>query len=73
MFYMIKYIWIATKGYRLRPWRSPYLCWRIETYFGVPAEAVDFKTFWRLLYQKRREVWRFLRWAEEMARTARKN
>ncbi len=34
---MLRFLWRATRGYRLRPWRSPYLRWRIETYWGTPA------------------------------------
>ena len=30
-----------TRGYRLRPWRSPYLRWRIETYWGLHADRSD--------------------------------
>ena len=40
---MIGYMWRASRGYRLRPWRSPYLRWRIETYWGLHAETIGFK------------------------------
>ncbi len=55
-----------TRGYRLRPWRSPYLKWRIETYSGLHADSIDFKTFWRFAWNERRELARFLKWAGRM-------
>ena len=30
----LRYYWITARGYRLRPWASPYLRWRLETFFG---------------------------------------
>lgn len=60
---MIQFFWIATKGYRLRPWRNPYLRWRIETYQGWHAEKITPREFWRFLWENRRELMRYLRWA----------
>jgi len=65
---MIGYLWKATAGYRLMPWRSPYLRWRIETYWGTPAEEIGFREFWRFTWERRRDLMRFLEWAERMAR-----
>lgn len=65
---MIAFLWKASRGWRLRPWRSPYLRWRIETYWGWKAEEIDFRRFWRFLWLRRNEVRRFLRWAQAMAR-----
>jgi hypothetical protein len=65
---MILFLWRATRGHRLTPWRSPYLRWRIETYSGIPAESIDFSTFWRFTWQTRGELMRFLAWAERMER-----
>ena len=39
---MLRFLWRATRGYRLSPWRSPYLRWRMETYWGVPATEIQF-------------------------------
>jgi hypothetical protein len=63
---MLRFAWRAARGYRLRPWRSPYLRWRMETYWGVPAEDIRFGDFWRFTWRHRRELLRFLRWAERM-------
>jgi len=62
----MRFLWRATRGYRLRPWRSPYLRWRIETYWGTPAEEIGFLDFWRFAWQRRRDLQRFLNWAERM-------
>jgi len=63
---MLSYIWNASRGYRLRPWRSPYLRWRMETYWGTPAEEIGRKEFWGFLWRQRGDFLRFLRWAERM-------
>jgi len=55
--------WRLAKGYRLTPWRSPYLRWRIETYSGLDAEHIDARTFFAYCWNHRRELWRYLRWA----------
>ena len=60
---MLRILWRLTRGYRLRPWRSPYLRWRIETYQGIHAEAVTFRQFWAFMWAQRRELFRYLRWA----------
>ena len=63
---MLGTIWQATKGYRLRPWRSPYLRWRVETYLGRPADEITFREFWSLCWRLRGDLWRFLHWAGRM-------
>ena len=63
---MIEFLWMASKGYRLRPWRSPYLLWRIETYWGWHAQNITAREFWRFVWQQRRDLARFLRWADKM-------
>ena len=64
---MIGLLWRMSKGYRLRPWRSPYLRWRIETYSGLHGDDITFITFWRFVWLNRRELVRFLHWAERMS------
>jgi hypothetical protein len=63
---MLRFLWKATRGYRLTPWRSPYLRWRIETYEGLHADQIRFAVFWRFVWRRRRELLRFMRWAERM-------
>ena len=60
---MLPVAWRLARGYRLRPWRSPYLRWRIETYSGVHAENIDFRTFWKFVWRRRWDLVRYLRWA----------
>ncbi len=59
------YLWTITSGYRLRPWNSPYLRWRLETYFGKQGEVHGAGELVGLLWRERREMWRFLNWVEE--------
>ncbi|MGA3098407.1 MAG: hypothetical protein ABSF25_18290 [Bryobacteraceae bacterium] len=59
-------LWRLTRGYRLRPWNSPYLRWRMETYWGQCADEISFLDFWRFAWNQRRELLRYLRWAERM-------
>ncbi len=63
---MLRFIWRATAGYRLRPWNSPYLRWRLETYEGVHAERIEPQEFRSLVWKRRRELMQFLRWAARM-------
>ncbi len=67
----VRFLWTATAGYRLRPWRSPYLRWRLETYTGKPAGTIVVGDFLRLAWGERGQVLRFLRWMGEMARLSR--
>ena len=67
---MLAFLWQATRGYRLRPWRSPSLRWRIETYWGLHAEAISPREFRAFVWEHRAELWRFLKWASEMRRQA---
>jgi len=61
----LSYYWIASKGYRLNPWRSPYIRWRMETFFGRDAEPLDARRFFRLLWRERQRLAEFLRWTRE--------
>jgi len=61
-----RFLWTATRGHRLRPWRSEYLKWRLETFTGKPAEEVSTGDFGRFLFSERRQLLQFLRWLGEM-------
>lgn len=63
---VLRFLWQASRGHRLRPWRSPYLRWRIETFSGLDAEAVDAKAFGQFVWRERRSLWRYLRWVATM-------
>jgi hypothetical protein len=61
-----RFFWTATRGHRLRPWRSEYLKWRLETFTGKHAEEVRPRDFWQLLKRERRQLIRYLGWLAEM-------
>jgi hypothetical protein len=58
----LRYYWIIAKGYRLRPWASPYIRWRMETFFGKEAGSLDARQFFGLMWRERARMERFLEW-----------
>jgi hypothetical protein len=62
----MRFFWTATKGHRLRPWRSEYLRWRMETYTGKPAKTLRLRDFVSLMVAERGQLLRFVRWSSEM-------
>ncbi|HEY0263715.1 MAG TPA: hypothetical protein VGC07_04260 [Granulicella sp.] len=66
MFEALRFLWNATRGSRLRPWRSPYLRWRLETYTGKHAEEVGLRDFLHLMSSERGQLLRFAGWLGEM-------
>jgi hypothetical protein len=66
---MLTLAWRLTRGYRLQPWKSPYLKWRIETYSGLHAEDIDFRTFVSTSWKYRKEFLRYLRWGARMSQS----
>jgi len=49
-----------------RPWASPYLRWRIETYSGLEADEITFSGFWKEVWRSRRPFFGYLKWAADM-------
>ena len=68
---LLSFLWNATRGHRLAPWRSPYLKWRIETYTGLKMNKIGFLEFWGFMWRERTNLVRFLAWTSEMDRYAR--
>ena len=68
MLRMLRYYWSVSRGYRLRPWRSPYLRWRMETFFGPEAAPAGASRFFSLLWRERRRLREFLAWSDEYRR-----
>jgi hypothetical protein len=64
--YAVRYFWRLAKGHRLRPWRSPLVRWRFETFFGLHADQLTARQFFGLLWRHQKRMGAFLRWAEEM-------
>ncbi len=62
----LRFLWNATRGARLRPWRSAYLRWRIETYSGQKAETLTAGDVLRFTWRERASLLRFLRWTAEI-------
>jgi hypothetical protein len=62
----VRFLWAATRGHRLRPWRSEYLRWRLETFTGKHADEVGPRDFWEFLKAERKQIFRYLRWLGEM-------
>ena len=58
-----------------QPWKWPwrYYAWRLETYTGVPASDVTWRTLWTFFRQQqhRRAFWRYVRWLKQMQRLRR--
>lgn len=65
---MLGFLWRATRGYRLAPWRSLYVRWRIETYWGLHADSTSDAEVRAFLWNHRGELMRFARWAGAMKR-----
>jgi hypothetical protein len=65
MFNALRYYWIISKGHRLRPWKSPYIQWRMETFFGPEAADLTAGEFFSLMWRERARLERFLDWVRE--------
>jgi len=61
----LRYYWSVAKGYRLAPWKSPYIRWRMETFFGHEAANLDAGKFFRLIWRERARTRRFLAWVAQ--------
>ena len=66
-----RFLWNATRGHRLRPWRSEFLKWRIETYSGLKAETMTPRDMASFVWRQKRELLRFLAWTGELAERSR--
>lgn len=62
----LRFVWNATSGHRLRPWRSPYLKWRIETYSGMKAEELRARDVLGFVWEEKGNLLRFLHWTDRM-------
>jgi hypothetical protein len=68
----LRFLWNATRGHRLAPWRSEYLRWRVETYSGQRAETLTAKGVFSFLWASRWELLSFLAWTDRLQREAHK-
>jgi hypothetical protein len=67
----LRYYWTIAKGYRLHPWDSPYIQWRLETYFGKEAANLDRAKFMSLMWRERARMKTFLAWVADRRRAQR--
>ena len=63
MFHLLQFYWLASRGYRLHPWDSPYIRWRFETFLGKDAADLDASKFFRLSWKYRDRLRSFSDWA----------
>jgi hypothetical protein len=63
MWATLRYYWITARGYRLQPWKSPYLRWRFETFLGKEAANLDARKFLQLSWKYRDRLLSFAEWA----------
>jgi hypothetical protein len=69
----LQYYWIAARGYRFSPWKSPYLRWRFETFLGKEAANLDASKFFHLAWKYRAQFENFVDWAAERRRAQRRH
>ena len=63
MWHMLQFYWLAARGYRLRPWQSPYIQWRFETFLGKEAANLSARSFFQLSWKYRGRLKSFAGWA----------
>ena len=72
LFGALKFIWNATRGHRLAPWRSEFLKWRVETYSGKPAESLRARDIFGFMWESKWELMDFLFWTGRVQKEARR-
>jgi hypothetical protein len=71
MLAQLRFLWNATRGHRLAPWRSEYLRWRVETFSGKRAETLTARDVLAFFWQSRWELMSFLFWVGRTNRDVR--
>ncbi len=71
MFAPLRFIWNATRGNRLTPWRSEYLKWRIETFSGKKADTLGTREIFKFVWDSKWELLDFLSWTGRVERDVR--
>jgi hypothetical protein len=72
LFGALKFLWNATRGHRLAPWRSEFLRWRVETYSGKPAETLRTRDIFGFMWASKWELLNFLLWTGQVQKEARR-
>jgi hypothetical protein len=73
MLAILRFLWNATRGHRLAPWRSKYLRWRVETYSGKRAETLTSKDVMGFCWNNRWELLSYLGWIHQLDSEVRKS
>jgi hypothetical protein len=68
----LRFLWNATRGHRLAPWRSEYLRWRVETFSGKRAETLTAASVLGFLWTTKWELLSFLAWTHRLERETRR-
>jgi hypothetical protein len=68
MFASLRFLWNATRGHRLAPWRSEYIKWRIETFSGQKAATLRARDIFGFVWNSRWELVDFLLWTDRLER-----
>jgi len=68
----IRFLWNATRGNRLTPWRSEFFRWRVETYSGKKAETLTTGDIMGFVWSSRWELPSFLLWIGRLDREVHK-
>jgi hypothetical protein len=68
----VKFLWNATRGYRLMPWRSPYLRWRVETFSGKKAETLTLMSILAFAWAQKWELLSYLMWTGKVQEEAKR-
>jgi hypothetical protein len=68
----LRFIWNATRGHRLAPWRSEYLKWRVETYSGKKAETLTTREIFDFVWDSKWELLSFLLWTGRLENEVRR-
>ena len=72
MLAQFRFLWNATRGHRLTPWRSEYLRWRVETYSGKRAETLTASDVLGFFWSYRWEFLSYLAWIGRLDREVHK-
>jgi len=68
----LRFLWNATRGHRLAPWRSEYVRWRIETYSGKRADTLTNQDVFFFVWTYRWELLSYLVWIGQLDREVRR-
>lgn len=71
MWNLLQFYWLASRGYYLEPWKSPYIQWRFETFLGKEGANLDAGKFLRLCWKYRKNLKSFADWAAARRRAQR--